>query len=106
MTPVLDRKPSSFVAVSCTTPPQAFWTKHTQTEVIEVRGCSFKTIEGSTVANVCDEVIHGRFTLSQGTSNPIFLSSIAFFQESNINQQTQVKLAVYDVKDRSQGTVR
>lgn len=41
----------------------------------------------------------------QGCSDPAYLSSVAFLQDSCLSQQTQVRLTVYDVKERSLGTV-
>ncbi|XP_066288050.1 inositol polyphosphate-4-phosphatase type I A-like isoform X3 [Branchiostoma lanceolatum] len=75
ITPRDDRRPNSFVQVSYVTPPGGFWTKHSQSEIIEA------------------------------TSTPLFMTTVVFTAGSRLTVNTRVKLSVWDVKDRATSTM-
>ncbi|KAL9851225.1 inositol polyphosphate 4-phosphatase type II isoform 3-T3 [Geothlypis trichas] len=71
-----DRKLSAFVQVSVAHPAEPVVTRHSSTEIVE------------------------------GTKDPLFLTGVTFPPEYPIYEETKIKLTVYDVKDKSQDTVR
>ncbi|XP_050686414.1 inositol polyphosphate-4-phosphatase type I A-like isoform X1 [Eriocheir sinensis] len=68
------RPPNPRVTVHVLNPPQTAWLLYAQTEVIE------------------------------RTSNPNFLSTVSFRKSDGLDSQTQVRLAVYDVRERVTNT--
>ncbi|NXA33789.1 INP4B phosphatase, partial [Eudromia elegans] len=71
-----DRKLNTFVQVSVVHPAGHVLTRYSSTEIVE------------------------------GTRDPLFLTGVTFPPEYPIYEETKIKLAVYDVKDKSQDTVR
>uniref|UniRef100_A0A8C4XKU5 phosphatidylinositol-3,4-bisphosphate 4-phosphatase n=1 Tax=Falco tinnunculus TaxID=100819 RepID=A0A8C4XKU5_FALTI len=71
-----DRKLNTFIQVSVVHPAEHILTRYSSTEIVE------------------------------GTRDPLFLTGVTFPPEYPIYEETKIKLAVYDVKDKSQDTVR
>ncbi|XP_051473050.1 inositol polyphosphate 4-phosphatase type II isoform X3 [Apus apus] len=71
-----DRKLNTFVQVSVVHPAEHILTRYSSTEIVE------------------------------GTRDPLFLTGVTFPPEYPIYEETKIKLTVYDVKDKSQDTVR
>ncbi|XP_074397963.1 inositol polyphosphate 4-phosphatase type II isoform X7 [Zonotrichia albicollis] len=71
-----DRKLSTFIQVSVVHPAEHISTRYSSTEIVE------------------------------GTKDPLFLTGVTFPPEYPIYEETKIKLTVYDVKDKSQDTVR
>nr|XP_048702989.1 inositol polyphosphate 4-phosphatase type II isoform X2 [Caretta caretta] len=71
-----DRKLNTFVQISVVHPAEQTLTRYSSTEIVE------------------------------GTRDPLFLTGVAFPPEYPIYEETKIKLTVYDVKDKSQDTVR
>ncbi|XP_072040079.1 LOW QUALITY PROTEIN: inositol polyphosphate-4-phosphatase type I A-like [Amphiura filiformis] len=63
--------PSTFVSISCVTPPDTRWSKSGQTEIIDQN------------------------------SNPFFLTTIAFETSRNISPITRLRANIYEVQDRN-----
>ena len=64
-------EPSTFVSISCVTPPDTRWSKSGQTEIIDQN------------------------------SNPFFLTTIAFETSRNISPITRLRANIYEVQDRN-----
>ncbi|XP_017929578.1 inositol polyphosphate 4-phosphatase type II isoform X1 [Manacus vitellinus] len=71
-----DRKLNTFIQVSVVHPAEHILTRYSSTEIVE------------------------------GTRDPLFLTGVTFPPEYPIYEETKIKLTVYDVKDKSQDTVR
>ncbi|KGL85280.1 Type II inositol 3,4-bisphosphate 4-phosphatase, partial [Tinamus guttatus] len=71
-----DRKLSTFIQVSVVHPAEHVLTRYSSTEIVE------------------------------GTRDPLFLTGVTFPPEYPVYEETKIKLTVYDVKDKSQDTVR
>ncbi|XP_034627258.1 inositol polyphosphate 4-phosphatase type II isoform X1 [Trachemys scripta elegans] len=71
-----DRKLNTFVQISVVHPAEQTLTRYSSTEIVE------------------------------GTRDPLFLTGVTFPPEYPIYEETKIKLTVYDVKDKSQDTVR
>ncbi|XP_019377678.1 PREDICTED: type II inositol 3,4-bisphosphate 4-phosphatase isoform X1 [Gavialis gangeticus] len=71
-----DRKLNTFVQISVVHPAEQTLTRYSNTEIVE------------------------------GTRDPLFLTGVTFPPEYPVYEETKIKLTVYDVKDKSQDTVR
>ncbi|XP_013924161.1 PREDICTED: type II inositol 3,4-bisphosphate 4-phosphatase [Thamnophis sirtalis] len=74
--PTRDRKLNTFVQVTVVHPGEQNQTRYASTEIVE------------------------------GTKDPLFLTGVTFPPDYPIYEETKIKLTVYDVKDKSQDTVR
>ncbi|XP_023492268.1 inositol polyphosphate 4-phosphatase type II isoform X1 [Equus przewalskii] len=74
--PVRDRKLNTLVQISVIHPAEQSLTRYSSTEIVE------------------------------GTRDPLFLTGVTFPSDYPIYEETKIKLTVYDVKDKSQDTVR
>uniref|UniRef100_A0A8B9PVQ9 phosphatidylinositol-3,4-bisphosphate 4-phosphatase n=1 Tax=Apteryx owenii TaxID=8824 RepID=A0A8B9PVQ9_APTOW len=71
-----DRKLNTFIQVSVVHPAEHVLTRYSSTEIVE------------------------------GARDPLFLTGVTFPPEYPVYEETKIKLTVYDVKDKSQDTVR
>ncbi|XP_072857724.2 inositol polyphosphate 4-phosphatase type II isoform X11 [Pogona vitticeps] len=74
--PTRDRKLNTFVQITVVHPGEQNSTRYASTEIVE------------------------------GTRDPLFLTGVTFPLDYPIYEETKIKLTVYDVKDKSQDTVR